>query len=119
MDPYFMLSIYTSEYVRPTGQPAPNGWAISRWQNADYDAVVKQMNGLGVDDPKTKDLFTQAMDIWIRELPDVFVAQLVIRYPMSQQYWTGWPSKEDPYGFPHSWQQEFLKTILKLQPAAS
>src|SRR5713101_4814692 len=20
-------------------------------------------------------------------------------------YWTGWPSKEKPYGFPHSWQE--------------
>jgi peptide/nickel transport system substrate-binding protein len=119
MDPYFMLSIYTSQYFRPTGQPAPIWWATSRWQNADYDAVVKQMNSLSADDPKTMDLFTQAMDIWIRELPDVYVAQLVIRYPMSTEHWTGWPSAEDPYGFPHSWQQEFLKTILKLEPAAS
>ncbi|HEY7031968.1 MAG TPA: ABC transporter substrate-binding protein [Thermomicrobiales bacterium] len=119
MDPYFMLSIYTSQYFRPTGQPAPIWWATSRWQNADYDAVVKQMNSLNADDPKTADLFSQAMDIWIRELPDVYVAQLVIRYPMSTQHWTGWPSKDDPYGFPHSWQQEFLKTILKLEPVAS
>ncbi len=66
---------------------------------------------------KTLDLFTQAMDVWFKELPDVFVAQLVIRYPMTTKYWTGWPSQENPYGFPHSWQQEFLKTILRLEPA--
>jgi peptide/nickel transport system substrate-binding protein len=119
MDPYFMLSIYMSDYFRPTGQPAPIWWAISRWQNTEYDAIVKQMNSLSADDPKTMDLFTQAMDIWFREMPDVYVAQLIIRYPMSTQYWTGWPSQEDPYGFPHSWQQEFLKTILRLEPAAS
>jgi len=112
MDPYFMLSIYMSEYFRPTGTPAPIWWATSRWQNPDYDAIVEQMNSLSADDTKTLDLFTQAMDIWFKELPDVFVAQLVIRYPMTTQYWTGWPSQEDPYGFPHSWQQEFMKTIL-------
>lgn len=119
MDPYFMLSIYMSQYYRPTGTPAPISWATTRWQNAEYDTVVKQMNSLAVEDPKTLELFTQAMDIWVRELPDVFVAQLIIRYPMSTQYWTGWPTQEDPYGFPHSWQQEFLKTILRLEPTAS
>jgi peptide/nickel transport system substrate-binding protein len=118
MDPYFMLSIYTSEYFRPTGTPAPIWWATSRWQNAEYDALVAQMNSLSADDPKTLELFTQAMDVWFRELPDVYVAQLVIRYPMSTQNWTGWPTQEDPYGFPHSWQQEFLKTLLRLEPTS-
>ena len=119
MDPYFMLSIYNSEYFRPTGTPAPIWWATSRWQNADYDALVTQMNSLSADDPKTLELFSQAMEIWFRELPDVYVAQLIIRYPMSTEYWTGWPTQDDAYGFPHSWQQEFLKTILRLEPASS
>ncbi len=118
MDPYFMLSIYTSQYYRPTGQPAPIWWATSRWRNEEYDQIVAQMDPLGAEDPKTLELFTQAMDIWFRELPDVFVAQLIIRYPMSTARWTGWPTQEDPYGFPHSWQQEFLKTIIRLEPAA-
>jgi len=116
MDPYFMLSIYTSQYYRPTGQPAPIWWATSRWRNEEYDRIVAQMDTLKPEDPKTLELFVQAMDIWFREMPDVFVAQLIIRYPMSTEYWTGWPSQEDPYGFPHSWQQEFLKTILRLKP---
>jgi peptide/nickel transport system substrate-binding protein len=116
MDPYFMLSIYTSAYFRPTGEPAPIWWATSRWQNQEYDEIVAQMDTLAVDDPKTMDLFVDAMDIWFRELPDVYVAQLIIRYPMSTEYWTGWPTDDDVYGFPHSWQQEFLKTIIQLQP---
>lgn len=118
MDPYFMLSIYMAEYFRPTGEPAPIWWATSRWQNDEYDAVVTQMNNLSADAPETMDLFKQAMDIWVRELPDVYVAQLIIRYPMSNHYWTGWPTDADPFGFPHSWQQEFLKTILKLEPTS-
>lgn len=119
MDPYFMLSIYMSEYYRPTGTPAPIWWALSRWQNADYDAVVTQMNTLSADAPETMELFKQAMDIWVRELPDVYLAQLIIRYPMTSHYWTGWPTVDDPYGFPHSWQQEFLKTILRLEPTSA
>ena len=73
---------------------------------------------LSADAPETMELFNQAMEIWVRELPDVYVAQLIIRYPMSTHYWTGWPTEADPYGFPHSWQQEFLKTILRLEPTS-
>ncbi len=119
MDPYYMLSLYAAPNYRPTGQPPVNPWAISRWQNPEYDAIVAQMNSLNADDPKTMELFLQAMEIWVRELPDVFVGQLVIRYPMTTEHWTGWPSAEDAYGFPHPWQQEFLKTILRLTPATS
>ena len=117
MDPYFMLSIYTGEYFRPTGQPAPIWWATSRWQNADYDALVEQIAPLQADDPATMDLFLKAMDIWVSEMPDIYLGQLVIRYPMSTQYWTGWPDQNDVYGFPHSWQWEFQKTFVNLKPA--
>ena len=113
-----MLSIYTSEYFRPTGEPAPIWWATSRWQNEDYDAVVSQMNTLSADAPETMELFTQAMDIWVSEMPDIYVGQLIIRYPMNTHYWTGWPIEGRSYGFPHSWQQEFLKTILRLEPTS-
>ena len=117
MDPYFMLSIYTSQYFRPTGEPAPIWWATSRWQNADYDALVEQIAPLSADDPATMDLFVQAMDIWVNEMPDIYLGQLIIRYPMSTQYWTGWPDQANPYGFPHSWQQEFQKSFVNLRPA--
>jgi peptide/nickel transport system substrate-binding protein len=116
MDPYFMLSIYTAQYFRDTGEPAPIWWATSRWQNAEYDQLVEQIAPLKVDDPKTEELFLQAMDIWVEEMPDVYLAQLIIRYPMSTEYWSGWPSAENSYGFPHSWQWELLKTFINLEP---
>ena len=72
-----------------------------------------------VDDPKTLDYFTQAMDLWFKDMPMVYVSQLIIRYPMNTTYWTGWPSKDKAYGFPHSWQQELMKTIFTLQPTGA
>ena len=119
MDPYFMLSIFTSQYYRPTGQPAPISWATSRYRNSDYDGVVDKISPLSVEDPKTLDYFTQAMDLWFKDMPMVYVSQLIIRYPMNTTYWTGWPSKDKPYGFPHSWQQELMKTIFTLQPTGA
>lgn len=116
MDPFFMLAIYTAQFYRPTGEPAPIWWATSRWQNAEYDAIVQQMAALQPTDPKTLELFLKAMEIWVHEMPDVYVAQLIIRYPMNTTRWTNWPSAENPYGFPHSWQWELLKTFINLEP---
>jgi peptide/nickel transport system substrate-binding protein len=116
MDPNFMLSIYTSQYFRPTGEPAPIWWATSRWQNEEFDALVEQIAPLKIDDPALMDLFVQAMDLWVSEMPDIYVSQLIIRYPMSTEYWTNWPTQENPYGFPHSWQDEFQKTFVNLEP---
>lgn len=117
MDPNFMLSIYAAQYFRPTGEPAPIWWATSRWQNAEYDALVEEISSYEVDDPALMPLFLKAMDIWVSEMPDIYFGQLIIRYPMSTQYWTNWPSVQDPYGFPHSWQWELEKTFINLEPA--
>src|SRR5207247_1146900 len=73
MAPHFMLSIFESQYYRPTGSPAPISWAVSRYRNPEYDAIVDKISPRGVDDPKTLDYFTQAMDIWYRDLPMVYV----------------------------------------------
>jgi len=117
MDPYFMLAVYSGDYYKPTGDPAPIAWATSRWKNADYDALIKQIAPLKADDPAMMDLFVKAMDIWVSEMPDIYFGQLIIRYPMSTEYWTGWPDQTNPYGFPHSWQEELEKTFINLQPA--
>src|SRR5690606_26250248 len=79
MDPYFMLAIYSGEYFRPTGEPAPIWWATSRWQNAEYYAIVEQIAPLQTDDPVLMDLFVQAMDLWVSEMPDIYLGQLIIR----------------------------------------
>ena len=67
-------------------------------------------------DEELQKLFVEAMEIWVREMPDIFLAQLIIRYPCNTTRWTGWPSWQDPYGFPHSWQWELLKTFIRLEP---
>ncbi len=116
MDPYLMLSYYTSQYYRPTGQPAPLWATISRWRNEEFDRLVERTAPLQVGDEELQKLFVEAMEIWVREMPDIFLAQLIIRYPCNTTRWTGWPSWQDPYGFPHSWQWELLKTFIRLEP---
>ena len=116
MDPFMMLSVYTSQYYRPTGQPAPLWSTTSRWRNEKYDDIVEKVAPLQVGDPELQRLFLEAMEIWVDEMPDIFLAQLIIRYPLNTSRWTGWPTQDDPYGFPHSWQWELLKTFIRLEP---
>ena len=117
MDPYFTLSMYTSRFYAPTGETAPMWWATSRWRNQEYDRIVEELEPLQFGDEALMPLVHEAMEIWAREMPTIFISQLVIRYPMNQSRWVGWPTIDDPYGFPHSWQWEFLKTLIRLQPA--
>ncbi|MEC8991002.1 MAG: ABC transporter substrate-binding protein [Candidatus Latescibacterota bacterium] len=116
MDPFVMLNVYTSQYYRPTGQPVPLTSTTSRWRNEKYDRIVEQTAPLQVGDPELQRLFLEAMEIWVDEMPDIFLSQLIIRYPLNNSRWTGWPSQDDPYGFPHSWQWELLKTFVRLEP---
>ena len=114
-DPYYMLSLYSSATFRDIGQPSVNPWATARWRNEEFDAIVDQMRLLQATDPLTKELFSQAMEIWYRELPDVYIAQLIIRYSGNETYWTGWTSKDNNLGQLHPWQQEFMNTIIQLK----
>ena len=119
MDPYFTLSMYTSKYYAPTGETAPMWWATSRWRNEEYDRIVERIEPLQFGDEELMPLVDEAMDIWAREMPTIFISQLIIRYPMNTSRWKGWPTEKDSYGFPHSWQWEFLKTLIRLRPAGS
>jgi peptide/nickel transport system substrate-binding protein len=116
MDPYYMLSLYTSATFRAIGDPPINPWATARFRNAEFDAIVDQMVTLSPDDPETMELFVDAMDIWFRELPDLYMAQLVLRHLANEYYWTGWSTKEENLGFLDPWQLEFKKTLLNLKP---
>ena len=115
-DPYFTLRLYHSRYVKPTGEPATP--AFYRWSNAEFDAIVDQMGNTAPDDPIMKDLFRQAMEIWLPNLPDLQIVQWLHRIPMNETYWTGWPTQDDPYINGSFWSRTFLKVLVRLQPVA-
>jgi len=92
--PYFTLRLYETKYSAPTGQAATYPY---RWSNADYDKIVDQLGTLGETDPKQFDLFRQAMEIWVDNLPDIGIVQWFHRIPTNTTYWTNWPSEQNPY----------------------
>lgn len=113
-DPYATLELYESKWIKPIGEFA---YPFYRWSNPEYDAIVDEMGVTAPEDPKTADLFRSAMEIWLRELPDVMLLQFYHRIPMNTTYWTGWPSKEDPYINEAFWHRTFINVLTHVKAA--
>jgi peptide/nickel transport system substrate-binding protein len=112
-DPYFTLRFYHSRFVQPTGVHAERFW---RWENAEFDELVDQMGQIAPDDPRLEELFRQAMEIWLRELPSIPLVQWYHRIPHNETYWTNWPSTKNPYINSAYWHNTWLLVLLGLQP---
>ena len=113
-DPYATLNLYHSRYAKPTGERATYPY---RWVNAEYDKIVDQMGTIAPEDPRTLDLFKQAMAIWIKELPDVGLVQWFHRIPTNTTYWTNFPSEENPYINSAYWHRTSPLWINTIKPA--
>jgi peptide/nickel transport system substrate-binding protein len=113
-DPYRTLRLYQSASLAVPGSHQSN---FSRWKNADYDKIVDQVYSTPMDDQKKLlDLFRQAMQIWLPELPDIQITEWYHRIPMNTTYWTGWPTKDDPYVNGAFWHLTFQLILNRLTP---
>ena len=95
-DPHLTLTFFHSRNYRPNGENVP-GNALSRWRNAEFDAIVDEMATVPMLDPRLLDLFPKAMEIWLRELPNAPLIQWFHRIANNETYWTGWPNLLNPY----------------------
>jgi peptide/nickel transport system substrate-binding protein len=112
-DPYFTLRLYHSRFAQPTGTATPTFW---RWANTDFDAVVDQMGRTAPDDPQTAQLFRQALEVWLPQLPAIPLLQFYHRLPHNYTYWKNWPTAENPYINSAYWHRTWLLVLLQLEP---
>lgn len=118
-EPYNTLKLYQSASVAVPGGHQVN---FARWKNAAYDKIVDQMFSVAPSETaKLKELFRQAMEIWLPELPDIQIVQLHHRIPMNTTYWKNWPTAENAAA-PHyvngaHWHLTFPMVLWSLQPA--
>jgi peptide/nickel transport system substrate-binding protein len=107
--------MYTSKYFAPVGEPTTYN---SRFQNAEYDAILEQMSAMSKDDPEYMDLYLAALEIYLDNLIDAPIQQWMHRIPYNTTYWTGWPTVEDPYLNGAFWHLTFPIILQHLQPSA-
>jgi peptide/nickel transport system substrate-binding protein len=112
-DPYMCLDLYHSRFALPIGEVT---FPCYRWANPEFDKIVDEMATIAYDDPKMFTLFHQAMEIWLKELPDIPLVSFYHRNPINYTYWTGWPTEDDPYINDANWHKTLLLMLVKLQP---
>lgn len=117
-DPNQLYRWFHSRNYVPIGERANQGNA-TRLQSAELDALIEQLDTIDPEDPASKPVFDEALDVFLAQLPAVPSIQTVYPFMYSTQYWTGWPSEEDPYTIPANWWGQFLFVIGAVQPMAS
>lgn len=101
-----------NRYAGAAGADNPGGW-----NNEEYNDLVSQIGQLPPGDPTVAPLAAQALEIWLRELPVIPMAQRPEPLLSNTTYWTGWPTNDDLYEIPAAWVMSFHNIVLRLQPA--
>ncbi len=120
-EPWKSMDTFNVSWLKPVGESAGaddhNAWRWSGDVAKQYSAIVDQMGVLPLGDPKLDDMFVQAMDLWMSELPVIPITQAKKIIPFNQTYWTNWPSSTVTYMHPPTWWQSTHPIIHALKPA--
>ncbi len=115
VEPYDELNLLHSRWVKPIGERASNN--IWGWTNADYDQIVEEMQQLEPGAERQHELFRQALEIRLQELPIISLTQQQRVVPYSTRYWTNWPTAENDYHHPPNWWMNFLMLVVNIESA--
>jgi peptide/nickel transport system substrate-binding protein len=113
-DPYYTLRLYQSASLAVPGAHLVN---FARWKNAAYDRIVDTVFVTDMrDQARLLELFRQAMEIWLPELPDIPLLHNYHRIPMNTTYWTNWPTADNPYVNGAFWHLTYAMVLWHLRP---
>lgn len=120
-EPFPTFSHFMTKYSAPIGKITRYRWGNSRYENAEYDAILEQMETMAPspDDPKYTDLFREAVKIWLRDLPEIVISEERHVWTFNTRCWTGWPSAKDPYIAPYDVWGAFMLAVIRLQPTGN
>jgi peptide/nickel transport system substrate-binding protein len=107
-EPWASLDIANVKWLVPVGERANNN--PMRWSGPaaeEYSAIIDEMGTLPLGDPKLDELFVQAWEIYLSELPVIPMTQAKKIIPFDTTYWTGWPTFDNQYVHPPTWWQSF------------
>lgn len=107
-DPWATLN----RYAGAAGTDNPGGW-----DNAEYNDLVAQIGSLTPTDSQAATLAGQALEIFLKELPVIPLAQRPEPHLSNTTYWTNWPTDDNAYEIPAAWVMSFHNVAIKLQPA--
>jgi peptide/nickel transport system substrate-binding protein len=119
-EPYETLKDLHSKWGRPIGEKCPfAGSLCSRYSNPEYDALIDQMEAAPAgtpDNPQYVEQANKALDIYLRDMPEIMLTEELHVVIFNETYWKGWPNADDPYVAPYPPWEAWRLIIHKIQP---
>ena len=119
-EPVETLKDYHSKYSRPIGTAIPYAVAGSRYSNPEYDKLIDAMLAVPANPDPTSDYMKNAaaaLDIAMRDLPQIDMLEELHVVTFNDSYWTGWPTAADSYVAPYTPWEAFNVVIHHLKPS--
>ena len=113
-EPYDTFKSYHSKNSAPPGEEYAGAVQGGRYENDEMDAILDEMEGM-IHSPNNEryvELARGAMDLFLRDMPVIHLAEERHVIIQNENYWKGWPGVEDPYVAPYPpWNAHYLITL--------
>lgn len=114
-EPWGSMDLANVRWLKPAGERADaNHMRWSGPKAEEYSKIVDEIGTLPLGDPKIDELFLQAYEIYMEELPVIPITQAKKIIPFDTTYWTGWPTFDNQYIHPPTWWQSFPVILQNL-----
>jgi len=117
-EPFNTLKDLHSKYGPPVGTKCPSIIACTRYNNAEFDKLIDEMDGMvgAPDNAKYMDDAAKALDMYLRDMPEIMLLEELHVVTFNNTYWKGWPSKKDPYAAPYPPWEAWYLIVNRIQP---
>jgi len=117
-EPFETLKDMHSRFAVPLGEPCPSSIACTRYRNEAYDVLIDEMESM-VGSPENEryvELSNQALDIYLRDMPELMLLEELHVVIFNETYWTAWPNESDPYAAPYPPWEAWNVIMHTIQP---
>jgi peptide/nickel transport system substrate-binding protein len=117
-EPYETLKDLHSRYAVPVGEKCPNIIGCTRYRNEEYDKLIDEMEAMpgSLDNPRYVELVNQALDIYLRDMPELMLLEELHVVVFNETYWTGWPGEDNPYVAPYPCWEAWNAIVHEIKP---
>jgi peptide/nickel transport system substrate-binding protein len=121
-EPYDTLKHLHSKNAQPIGTNITDVIAGTRYTNPELDAILDQMEAIPADntpDSEYMNLAVQALDIYLRDMPEIMLTEELHVVTYNTTYWTGYPDASDPYIAPYPCWEAINLLVHRLEPTGA
>jgi peptide/nickel transport system substrate-binding protein len=85
--------------------------------NPEYDLIINEMDQIqpSPTDPQYVGLTMQAVNIFLRDVPEITLAEERHVVTFNNTWWRGWMNSSNAYAAPYSLWAPFMLSLLKIE----